>query len=276
MCGMSPDIGLCDLPMKISVVTVCYNSVNVIEETINSVLEQTYGNVEYIIIDGGSTDGTVDIIKKYADRLAYWISERDKGIYDAMNKGIAVATGDYINFMNAGDFFAHYSIISDICSNINGDTDIAFGDTFLKFKTRCMLRKPLSLSAMSTKPPFCHQSTFIKSTFHKAHLFDISYRIVADYDFFYNSYFNWNAKFQYISTGVAVYDCAEGVSTDNLRSSLLEKFRVWGIDRNWIKQLPWRISLLRSVVSHKLKKHLSAEIVISIKKFIDSTRSHVK
>lgn len=139
-----------------------------------------------------------------------------------------------------------------------------------------MLRKPLSLPAMSKKPPFCHQSTFIKSKFHKKHLFDTSYRIAADYNFFYNCYFNWHAKFQYISYGVAVYDCEEGVSTDNLRSVLLEKFRIWGIDRNWIKQLPWKFNLLRSVLSHSLKKHLSDEIVISIKKFIDSTRSHVK
>ena len=89
---------------RISVVTVCYNAVDCIEQTMLSVLDQTYHDIEYIIIDGGSTDGTVDIIKKYADRLAYWISEPDKGIYDAMNKGIAVATGDYINFMNAGYF----------------------------------------------------------------------------------------------------------------------------------------------------------------------------
>ena len=86
---------------KISVVTVSYNAVETIEETILSIINQTYDKVEYIIIDGGSTDGTVDIIKKYADHLAYWVSEPDKGIYDAMNKGIDVATGDYINFMNS-------------------------------------------------------------------------------------------------------------------------------------------------------------------------------
>lgn len=262
--------------MKISVVTVCYNAADCIEHTILSVLNQTYPDIEYIIIDGGSTDGTVDIIKQYTGRLAYWISEPDKGIYDAMNKGIAVATGDYINFMNAGDSFAHNSTISDIVYQITEDADIAYGDTFFKFRTQCMLRKPLSLPAMSKKPPFCHQSTFIKSKFHKKHLFDTSYRIVADYNFFYNCYFNWHAKFQYISYGVAVYNCEEGVSTDNLRSILLEKFRIWGIDRNWIKQLPWKFNLLRSVLSHSLKKHLSDEIVISIKKFIDSTRSHVK
>lgn len=94
---MNPD------SLKISVVTVCYNAVDTLEETMLSVLNQTYPNIEYIVIDGGSTDGTVDIIKKYADRLAYWISEPDKGIYDAMNKGIAAATGDYIINMNVGD-----------------------------------------------------------------------------------------------------------------------------------------------------------------------------
>ena len=82
----------------ISVVTVSYNAVSTIEQTILSVINQTYPNVEYIIIDGGSTDGTVDIIKKYADKIAYWVSEPDKGIYDAMNKGGLKTTGDFIQF----------------------------------------------------------------------------------------------------------------------------------------------------------------------------------
>jgi glycosyltransferase involved in cell wall biosynthesis len=88
---------------KISVITICYNAVDLIEKTILSVLHQSYDNIEYIIIDGNSTDGTVDIIQKYANQLAYWISEPDGGIFDAMNKGLDHATGEWVNFMNAGD-----------------------------------------------------------------------------------------------------------------------------------------------------------------------------
>lgn len=93
-----------ELPL-ITVITVVLNGEGHLEETMQSVLNQTYPNVEYIIVDGGSTDGTLDIIRKYGDRIDYWVSEKDKGIYDAMNKGIKVALGSWINFMNGGTVF---------------------------------------------------------------------------------------------------------------------------------------------------------------------------
>ena len=109
--------------LKISVVTVCYNAADSIEQTMLSVLGQSYPDIEYIVIDGGSTDGTVDIIKKYTDRLAYWVSEPDKGIYDAMNKGIAAATGSYINFMNSGDSFYDNRVVEAVVPYLSSDME---------------------------------------------------------------------------------------------------------------------------------------------------------
>lgn len=91
--------------MKLSVITVVYNGEAFLEDTIKSIINQTYENIEYIVIDGASTDGTLNIIKKYEDKIDYWVSESDLGIYDAMNKGIDVASGEFINFLNAGDRF---------------------------------------------------------------------------------------------------------------------------------------------------------------------------
>ena len=117
-----------DKPL-VSIVTVVYNGEVFLEKTIQSVINQSYSNIEYIIIDGGSTDETVDIIKKYEDRIDYWVSEIDSGIYDAMNKGIDLASGDWINFMNAGDSFVGCNVLLNLnyfLSDIN--YDIIYGD----------------------------------------------------------------------------------------------------------------------------------------------------
>ena len=98
----------------ISIVTVTYNSVHNIEETILSVINQTYQNIEYIIIDGGSVDGTMNIVKKYKNSIDYIVSEKDNGIYDAMNKGIQIASGKWINFLNSGDTFYNKKVIENI------------------------------------------------------------------------------------------------------------------------------------------------------------------
>ena len=105
--------------LKFSIITVSYNSVNTIEETILSVLNQNYKNFEYIIIDGGSTDGTVDIIKKYSDRLAYWVSEPDKGMYDALAKGFERVTGDICAYINADDYYQKYTfeVLNEVFQN---------------------------------------------------------------------------------------------------------------------------------------------------------------
>ena len=199
------------LPL-ISVVTVCFNAAATIEETIQSVLGQTYPKVEYIIIDGGSTDGTVDIIKRYADRLAYWVSEPDKGIYDAMNKGIAAASGDYINFMNAGDKFHNEKVLSDFAPYIDRTSDIVYGN-FIRAYQDCkyfVAASPLTL--LAKRMVFCHQSAFIKVPFHKKYTYNTRFKIAGDYNFFYTSYFERDAKFQHIPVIVAEYDNTTGIS----------------------------------------------------------------
>ena len=106
--------------MKVSIITIAWNSEETIEDTIKSVLEQTYDNVEYIIIDGKSTDSTMDIVAKYQDKISVVISEEDKGLYDAMNKGVKKATGDLIGILNSDDIYSDNEVVSDIVSSLNG------------------------------------------------------------------------------------------------------------------------------------------------------------
>ncbi len=112
----------------VSIVTVVFNGEDFIEETIKSVLSQTYQNIEYIIVDGGSTDGTIDIIKKYEDKISHWISEPEKGIYDAMNKGIDLANGEWCNFLNAGDSFVDEKVLEQIFTKNINDSTLIYGD----------------------------------------------------------------------------------------------------------------------------------------------------
>ena len=115
--------------LKISIITVSYNSAVTIKDTIESILSQDYENIEYIIIDGGSTDNTVDIVKKYADKIDYFVSEADNGIYDGMNKGIQAATGDIVGILNSDDFYPNSYVISNVAKTfVNQDCDAVYGD----------------------------------------------------------------------------------------------------------------------------------------------------
>lgn len=170
--------------MKVSIVTVCYNSAKTIERTIKSVAGQDYTNIEYIIIDGGSTDGTLDIIDRYKDKISVLVSEPDKGIYDAMNKGIARATGDIIGFMNSDDWYADGAIAAIVDSFSKTDADIVYGKTIVSKNGICQERINGSLNDICFGMVFCHQAVFVKSDLLRYHPFDISYKIVADYEFF--------------------------------------------------------------------------------------------
>lgn len=161
---------------KISVITVCYNAVETIEKTILSVINQTYQNIEYIIIDGASMDGTVDVINKYRDKIAYFISEQDKGIYDAMNKGIMAATGEWISFLNSGDSYVNRSSLEDVVKVDGiGRFDVVFGDSIeIGNEFSKIAYASADISLLEYRPTFRHGSSLVKSEVHKKNIFDIS------------------------------------------------------------------------------------------------------
>ena len=173
---------------KISVVTVVYNSAALIENTVKSIINQSYSHIEYIVVDGGSTDGTIDILNRYKKNISTLISEPDRGIYDAMNKGIRLATGDFVVFINSGDKFSSHDILEKIFSAqesstadvIYGDTDITDGEGNIIHSRRH--RPPESLNWKSFKRGMlvCHQSFIARRSLVEN--YDLNYRYAADFD----------------------------------------------------------------------------------------------
>lgn len=189
----------------VSIITVVYNGEEYLEETMQSVLNQSYENVEYIIIDGGSTDGTVEIIKKYECKISYWVSEQDAGIYDAMNKGIDLANGDWISFMNAGDVFYTKDTVSDSFKVSVEDVDLIYGDVEVLYPTFSRFQKAGSLQKLWTGMKFSHQAMFTKTSLLKKLKFNTIYKVTADFDFIYYLWSN-NYKFKYLNLVISTVD----------------------------------------------------------------------
>ncbi len=203
---------------KITIVTVCYNAVNVLEKTIMSVLEQTYPNIEYIIIDGASTDETPNIIKKYNDNISFWSSEPDSGIYDAMNKGIRKSTGMWINFMNAGDTFSSSDTIEKMAHNLSDDYMVVYGNVikcYEHYKIKDSGIKKMKIDAIDFfLDGINHQTAFIrKSMFDKYGLYDTKYRLASDWQFFMKVVGLGGEKAKYVDLDVALFKM-DGASTN--------------------------------------------------------------
>lgn len=176
--------------MKVSIITAVFNNVETLEYCIESVLSQSYRNIEYIIIDGGSADGTLDVIKKYDDKISYWVSEPDNGIYDAMNKGIRAATGDIVGILNSDDMYADEFVIENVvkCLSVN-NVDTCYGDLVYvdKFDLDKVIRYWKSsdyrsgLFSKGWAPP--HPTFFVRrGVYEKYGMFDLSYRLAADFE----------------------------------------------------------------------------------------------
>ncbi len=178
--------------MKVSIVTVCYNSEATIRDTIESVLAQSYPNIEYIIVDGASSDSTMAIVDEYKDRIAIVVSEPDKGIYDAMNKGIKLATGDVVGILNSDDFFAENAIIADVAHTFENDVTISgiYGDLVYVQKNNASkkVRDYSSRFFSKWKIKFGlmlpHPTLYLRrEVFQKFGFYRLDYRVAADFEF---------------------------------------------------------------------------------------------
>lgn len=187
--------------MKYSIITVNYNNKNGLKKTIDSVIHQTCRDFEYIVIDGGSTDGSTDVLKEYNDQITYWVSEPDKGIYNAMNKGIAQAKGDYLNFMNSGDCFFSTDILEKITA-YNYDVDFIVGRDY-HFSKELQKGHASILPQRTTMIHFFvatldHQSSFIKRELFVNSPYREDFHLVSDWIFFVEKIVSEGRQVQYI------------------------------------------------------------------------------
>lgn len=247
----------------LSVITVVRNCVDTIENTILSVINQSYSNIEYIVIDGNSSDGTKDIINKYKDQIYLFVSENDDGIYDAMNKGINNANGKFVNFMNAGDIFFNNNICQLFADQILiKQFDVFYGDVIAKSEIDNLeiLVKAKPINKIYSGMIFCHQSSFIKLSNLKETPFDLKYNIVADYNQILSLYFK--KKTFYYMENVMAKVLIGGVSYSN-PNTIIQQIKVVHSNTPYSIYildlvLPLLLSLIRvligTTISSKLRK----------------------
>ncbi|MFY0678035.1 MAG: glycosyltransferase [Neptuniibacter sp.] len=232
--------------MKITIITVCFNSEKTIRDTIESVVAQKYFDIEYIVVDGGSTDRTLAIVGEYSDCVSKVISEPDEGIYDAMNKGVSVSKGDIIGILNSDDFYPHSQVITEVVETFvsNSGVDIVLGGVdFVDGKQTEIVKrtyKSLFFKAWQMRfgmmPP--HPGAFVKrEVYEEVGLYKLGYTIAADFDFFVRALLVKKMSF-YCSNSFWVRMRVGGVSTSGFNSyvistkEMLRSFRENGLYTN--------------------------------------------
>lgn len=240
------------LSTKISIITVVYNAVATIEQTILSVVKQDYSNIEYIIVDGGSTDGTLDIVKKYEEKIALWLSEPDHGIYDAMNKGLTYATGDYIYYLGADDCLLAPTSISQVVSFLQDNPEVdVLCTSVMMVDTVYRIEKVYSsdfseadvLSGYNTP----HQGMFVRREILQKHRFDASYHIAADYKNFLKFYLDPDIALQKTDLIVAYY-ANDGISGNGTEAQRMEDVRA--LEENGIHAAAYYAKIQQEKSSH--------------------------
>lgn len=210
---------------KISIITINFNDSIGLEKTILSVKNQTFKNYEHIIIDGGSKDNSLKIIELYQDGFSKWVSEQDKGIYDAQNKGIKYAKGEYCLFLNSGDYLAEENVLDEIWTGNTYSQDIIYGDMYVPSKMGKLKRlnqtKHMNLYHLF-KDTIWHPSSFIRrELFQIIGLYSLNYKICSDYEFWMKA-FILKYKFKYIQIPVSVFN-EDGLSSKSENQKLIQK-----------------------------------------------------
>ncbi len=254
---------------KVTVVTVVYNRVKEIEQTMLSVLNQTYADLEYIVIDGGSTDGSLDIIRKYAKHLAYWVSEPDKGIYDAMNKGIRQASGEWVNFMNAGDSFWSPLVVAESMRYVQAypSAGVLYGDTVHKNPFGKVRIDARPLEGIVRETVFCHQSCFVRTDLLKDMPFDLAYRYVADYDLLSKLY-RAGVSFVYYPQVISLFAVGAGASFTHAYASIREHYSLPQLELRGSR----RTAYLKKIVKWTLSLYFIKLCPLSLRKKIFERR----
>jgi glycosyltransferase involved in cell wall biosynthesis len=209
VCGFSGDYDV-----KLSIITVNKNNVTGLEKTVQSVVAQTFTDFEYIVIDGGSDDGSVDIIKKYADKITYWVSEPDVGIYNGMNKGIRAAHGEFCLFLNSGDWLIEGATLRDVFDEIVGlpEAGIYYSDRLCADGILNIYPENLTIKDLVGGWPISHQNTLIKKDLFFAHgFYNEEFRVTSDWEFWLREMWTHKSTFVHIKTKIAVFDLS-GIS----------------------------------------------------------------
>lgn len=240
-----------NLSPKISIITIVRNGEQHIEHTIRSIICQTYPNIEYLIIDGNSTDGTVDIIRKYDDRISFWLSEPDAGIYDAMNKGVKASTGDWLLFIHSDDFLLNEHVIEQAVPYLRKTPhQIAYGQVGFIYpdlteKTYGAEWEPLKKRFREVAMCIPHQATFHSRALFKNQLFDKTFRIAGDYDFLLRHLKDHDATFFPVMIAKMR---ADGISFTASKIDLLRDTRKVQIKNKMYRSIPplsWHVSAFK-------------------------------
>lgn len=214
---------------KLSVITINYNNRDGLLRTIKSVAGQTCRDFEYIVIDGGSNDGSVDVIKEYADYIDYWVSEPDKGIYNAMNKGVQAAHGEFCQFLNSGDWYDSNIVVEAVLPCLSDEVDILSGNGYRVCENGNLskMESPGVLTcAFFINNSLPHQSAFIRTNCLDKRPYDENYKIVSDWKFFLESYLYDKIRYRKLNMDVSLYE-GEGISDVNQDGNINERTSVW-------------------------------------------------